>query len=82
MANKIMSAAAKVNANKIKFVLLNVAIMLLFNSCQQSKSNEAKLTSADSADAMDRTMLPIKEPFRQTYKELDALMQRPRHVLT
>jgi arylsulfatase len=38
-------------------------------SCTQKKVVE---TSVTGADGMDRTVLPIKEPARPTYKELDA----------
>jgi arylsulfatase len=53
-------------------VLLSTAIAVLIISCnsQQSK-NESTETKTASGD-MDRTVLPIKEPTRQTYKELDA----------
>ena len=72
MDNKNRSAAGKVNTNKMKFILINLAIIILLSSCQQSETSEAKIKSANSGDEIDRTVLPIKEPLRQTYKELDA----------
>jgi len=50
------------------FTFLSVAGLLLF-SCSQKKADQPAITSGDG---MDRTVLPIKEPLRPTYKELDA----------
>ena len=35
-------------------------------------SQEAEKPASSSPGQLDRTVLPIKEPARQTYKELDA----------
>jgi arylsulfatase A-like enzyme len=50
-------------------ILLVVFFGLLFFSCTQKKTDQPALTSGDG---LDRTVLPIKEPIRPTYKELDA----------
>jgi arylsulfatase A-like enzyme len=42
---------------------------LLFFSCTQKKAQQPIATSGDG---MDRTVLPIKEPIRPLYKELDV----------
>ena len=64
MDNITRLPAGRENTNKmkIKFTLLSLAIVVLFNSCQQSKTGEAKVESASIAGEMDRTVLPIKEP--------------------
>ena len=43
---------------------------LLLSGCTQKKADQPAV--ATSADGLDRTSLPIKEPVRPTYKELDA----------
>jgi arylsulfatase len=53
---------------KILFTLLFFTGLLLF-SCTQKKADQQVVTSVDG---LDRTVLPIKEPIRPTYKELDA----------
>jgi hypothetical protein len=50
------------------FVLMIFTGFLLF-SCTQKKTDQP-ITAA--GDGLDRTSLPIKEPIRPTYKELDA----------
>ncbi|MBP1648102.1 MAG: atsA 5 [Bacteroidetes bacterium] len=45
-------------------------------SCASDKQEQQKQTSGDAA-LLDRTSLPIKEPLRQTYKELDARNAKP-----
>ncbi len=54
---------------KKSFVLLLFSGLLLFG-CTQKKSDQPAV--AISADGIDRTVLPIKEPVRPTYKELDV----------
>jgi len=49
---------------------LLIAIATLTFGCTQAVHTET--AAANSADGLDRTVLPIKEPARQTYKELDA----------
>jgi arylsulfatase len=46
----------------------------LFFSCIQKKADQQVVTSGDG---LDRTILPIKEPIRPTYKELDARKVTP-----
>jgi arylsulfatase A-like enzyme len=53
---------------KTLFTFMFVAGLLLL-SCNQKKADQPAITSGDG---MDRTILPIKEPIRPTYKELDA----------
>ncbi len=50
--------------------LMLIAIAALTFGCSQP-ANEGT-TASTSGDGLDRTVLPIKEPVRQTYKELDA----------
>ena len=53
-----------------KFLITFLLITgFLLASCTQKKADTSVVTSADGPD---RTILPIKEPIRQTYKELDA----------
>ena len=47
-----------------------IAIAALMFGCGQEAGSTASKTT--SSDGLDRTVLPIKEPARQTYKELDA----------
>jgi arylsulfatase A-like enzyme len=53
---------------KTLFSFLSVAGLLLF-SCNQKNPDQSVVVSEDG---LDRTVLPIKEPIRPTYKELDA----------
>jgi arylsulfatase A-like enzyme len=55
--------------------LVLIAIAVLNFGCSQE--NATSTTAATSADGLDRTILPIAEPKRQTYKELDARDVRP-----
>ena len=50
--------------------LLLIAIATLTFGCTQAAHTDT--TASNSADGLDRTVLPIAEPKRQTYKELDA----------
>src|SRR6185436_10437632 len=50
--------------------LMLIAIAALMYGCGQEAGPGTSTTS--SSDGLDRTVLPIKEPARQTYKELDA----------
>jgi arylsulfatase len=54
---------------KKSFVLMLFAGLLL-SGCTQKKADQPAV--ATSADGPDRTSLPIKEPIRPTYTELDA----------
>jgi arylsulfatase A-like enzyme len=58
---------------KLLFTFLFIAGFLFF-SCSQKKADQPAITSGDG---MDRTVLPIKEPLRPTYKELDARKVTP-----
>ena len=50
--------------------LMLIALAALTFGCTQANPETAASNTA--ADGLDRTVLPIKEPARQTYKELDA----------
>ena len=54
--------------NKILFCLVMVAGIVAF-SCTQVKTDQPLSTAGD---VLDRTTLPIKEPIRPLYKELDV----------
>src|SRR6476661_2545908 len=59
------------NRHGTKFAtLVLITIAALSFGCTQE--NATSNTAATSADGLDRTILPIAEPKRQTYKELDA----------
>ena len=55
----------------MRFSILLVFIATLILGCQQSDTNQMK-EPARTMGGIDRSTLPIKEPARQTYKELDA----------
>ncbi len=54
--------------NKLTVPLLTVAATFLFSCNQAPQKTENKTASGE----LDRTVLPIQEPARQTYTELDA----------
>ena len=47
---------------------------LVFTACDNAKTAGSKETASSASESgdMDRSSLPIKEPLRQTYKDLDA----------
>src|SRR5688500_9791565 len=55
--------------------LVLITIAALSFGCSQE--NATSNTVATPADGLDRTILPIAEPKRQTYKELDARNAQP-----
>lgn len=55
--------------------LVLMAIAVLSFGCTQE--NATSNTSATPADGLDRTILPIVEPKRQTYKEMDVRNAKP-----
>src|SRR5215216_3629089 len=55
--------------------LMLIATAALHFGC--ASENAPLNTAAKSADGLDRTILPIKEPARQTYKELDVRNAKP-----
>jgi arylsulfatase A-like enzyme len=55
--------------------LVLIAVAALNFGCAQE--NTTPNTAATPADGLDRTILPIVEPKRQTYKELDARKVQP-----
>lgn len=67
MFNKRFLSLFKKIAHLIVFVTFLLSGIVLVQSC---KSNEEGQKTSD--DGLDRTVLPIREPVRQTYKELDA----------
>lgn len=56
-------------------LLTLIAMATLTFGCTQAANNEP--AASNSADGLDRTVLPIVEPKRQTYKELDARNAKP-----
>ena len=58
--------------------LVLIAIAALNFGCVNE--NTTSNTTATPADGLDRTILPIAEPKRETYKELDARNAEPRRV--
>ena len=64
------------NRHGTKFAaLFLITIAALSFGCSQE--NATSNAAATSADGLDRTILPIAEPKRQTYKELDARNAQP-----
>src|SRR5688572_17225253 len=57
-------------------LMLLIAMVALTFGCTQPSNTETAGTST-SADGIDRTVLPIVEPRRQTSKELDARNAKP-----
>jgi len=53
------------------FTVLLFAIAFMI-SCERANTGSTPPKAAASSDGLDRTILPIAEPKRQTYKELDA----------
>ncbi len=60
---------------KVFFIQLKLLMVLIIfiTACHTNEQEPKILAASGSAnEEMDRTVLPIKEPVRQTYKELDA----------
>ena len=57
--------------NQIK-LFFTATIAALSLSCNQQQTNSATTEVNTTSGELDRTVLPIPEPKRQTYKELDA----------
>src|SRR3954467_4322553 len=49
-----------------------IGVLTVLHSCDQKSSTPTIIAGSTDKGEMDRTILPIKEPVRQTYKELDA----------
>ncbi len=68
------------NQHKMKIRIPTMVIPALFAmitlSCNQPSANDSTakdtIVAKSGSDALDRTVLPIHEPVRQTYKELSA----------
>ncbi|HYI77586.1 MAG TPA: hypothetical protein VEW65_08175, partial [Chryseolinea sp.] len=56
---------------KTKIFLCSVMVICL-TSCTQTPRPAESATTEPVAGELDRSSLPIKEPIRQTYNELDA----------
>jgi len=54
---------------QLSFMLIALCFLV---ACSDQKEEASATGSTTTSDEMDRTSLPIKEPIRQTYKELDA----------
>jgi hypothetical protein len=58
-----------------KIICLGIIAVTAFAACNNPKpaeSKEATPATGVAAGEMDRSVLPIREPLRETYKELDA----------
>ena len=53
-------------------LLLLVAVIAILIGCNQQTGGTTASDATAKSDGLDRTILPIPEPKRQTYKELDA----------
>lgn len=56
----------------MKKVVINIFLLFGFLATVAFQTKKAESTGTSDKVSMDRTSLPIKEPIRQTYKELDA----------
>lgn len=56
----------------MKKVVINVFLLVGFLTTVAFQTKKAEPTGTNDKVSLDRTSLPIKEPIRQTYKELDA----------
>ncbi len=56
----------------MKKIYLLIAAVSIAYGCQQSQQKTEAVSTPRAPGELDRTVLPIKEPTRQTYKELDA----------
>src|SRR6478735_1126538 len=54
---------------QISFMLIALCFLV---ACNDQKQETSATAAATTSDEMDRTSLPIKEPARQIYTELDA----------
>jgi len=54
---------------QLSFMLIALCFLI---ACSDQKQETSATAATTTSDEMDRTSLPIKEPLRQTYKELDA----------
>ena len=52
--------------------LAAAALFVLCISCQPPAPGEVKVAELASANSLDRTVLPVKEPAPEAYNELDA----------
>ena len=72
MPNKNLSSFLR----KIQYIIVLILFLLpgvvLLQSCKSMEEEQKTESSAVAPDELDRTVLPIKEPVRQTYTELDA----------
>src|SRR5450432_2002444 len=74
------STNQKTMKQKLLFTtLLLAAIAMITFSCNQPKTDATATTDTTKTTSgeFDRTVLPIHEPPRQTYKELDARNAKP-----
>src|SRR5678815_3249697 len=60
-----------------KFSILLIAIAALMFSCNQLQSKNETVESKPAPGDLDRTILPIPEPARQKYTELDVRNAKP-----
>lgn len=60
------------NSLPMKHLLSVLILGVVLFSCKQAPKTETAPVATVTGDGIDRTTLPIKEPARQTYKELDV----------
>jgi hypothetical protein len=60
------------HTKSISVLVLFAIVALCFGCNQQPAGPTASNTAPTGSDKLDRTILPIVEPKRQTYTELDA----------
>jgi len=60
------------NPQSMKKVVINVFLIVGFLTTVAFQTKKAEPAGTTDKVSLDRTSLPIKEPIRQTYKELDA----------
>ena len=60
------------HTKRISVLMLIAVAAVCFGCNQQPAGTTGSNTAATGSDKLDRTILPIVEPKRQTYKELDA----------
>ena len=54
---------------KLSFILIALCFLV---ACSDQKQETSATAATTTSDEMERTSLPIKEPSRQAYTELDA----------
>ena len=61
-----------IKPNLTFLLVTTLSLLCIFSGCQDSTPGDAKVAGVTAVGEIDRSVLPIREPIRQTYKELDA----------